>query len=46
MDMIADKPVWGHGVGGFNINYMYYQANYFARHPESRYLQYSDNIII
>lgn len=44
MDLIADKPVWGHGVGGFNRNYMYYQANYFAEHPESHYLQYSDNI--
>lgn len=44
MDMIADKPILGHGVGGFNRNYMYYQANYFTEYPESTYSQYSDNI--
>jgi len=44
MDMIAEKPIFGHGLGGFNENYMYYQANYFTEDPESPYVQYSDNI--
>jgi len=44
MDMIADNPILGHGIGGFNGNYMHYQANYFSEHPESAYVQYSDNI--
>lgn len=44
MDMIADKPILGYGIGGFNRNYMYYQANYFTEHPESPYSQYSDNV--
>ena len=43
-DMIADKPILGHGIGGFNKNYMFYQADYFTEHPESAYSQYSDNI--
>lgn len=44
MNMIADKPIFGHGADGFNRNYMYYQAKYFAKYPQSPYLQYSDNI--
>lgn len=44
MDMIAEKPIFGHGPGGFNENYMYYQADYFTEDPESPYVQYSDNI--
>lgn len=44
MNMIAEKPIFGHGPGGFNENYMYYQADYFTEDPKSPYMQYSDNI--
>lgn len=43
-DMIADKPLLGHGIGGFNRNYMHYQAAYFEKHPDSAYQQYADNV--
>ena len=36
-DMIADKPITGHGMGSFPEQYMYYQADYFKRHPNSRF---------
>lgn len=36
-DMIADNPVTGHGMGSFSEQYMYYQADYFKRHPNSRF---------
>mgnify|MGYP001776755245 CR=1 FL=1 len=37
-DMIADKPVTGQGIGSFTELYMYYQANYFKQHPDSRFI--------
>lgn len=43
-EMIADKPFWGHGIGGFNREYMQYQATYFEQHPESALQQYADNV--
>lgn len=43
-DMIADKPVFGHGIGSFGRKYMHYQAAYFEKHPDSPYQQYADNI--
>ena len=36
-DMIADNPVTGHGMGSFSEQYMYYQADYFKLHPNSRF---------
>lgn len=44
MDMAVDKPVFGHGIDGFNKRYMQYQAEYFERNPDSDYVEYSDNI--
>ncbi|MDD2284983.1 MAG: O-antigen ligase family protein [Paludibacter sp.] len=35
--MIVDKPLFGHGVGSFEREYMLYQADYFKIHPYSRY---------
>lgn len=32
--MIADKPFFGQGTGGFQREYMLYQADYFVHHPE------------
>lgn len=43
-DMILKKPVFGHGIGKFSREYMYYQAAYFEKHPDSHYQQYADNI--
>ena len=36
-NMIADNPITGHGMGSFPEQYMYYQADYFKRHPNSRF---------
>ena len=40
--MIADKPLFGHGTGGFQKEYMLYQADYFRNHPESGYTMRAD----
>jgi O-antigen ligase len=40
--MIADKPLLGHGAGGFQREYMLYQADYFKNHPESSYAMLAD----
>lgn len=44
-DMIKDAPFSGHGVGSFKEQYMYYQAQYFTKHPSSKYKILADNII-
>lgn len=44
IEMIADKPVLGHGPGAFMADYMLYQADYFAAHPESIYAQLANNV--
>ncbi len=43
-DMIRDKPVFGHGPGGFAAQYMNYQAAYFETHPGSPYALLADNV--
>ena len=35
LDMITDKPLTGHGQGGFQAGFMNYQANFFTRFPDS-----------
>lgn len=42
--MIADRPVFGFGTGGFNSKYMYYQAEYFRSHIGSKYEMLADSI--
>jgi hypothetical protein len=44
MDMISDKPLFGHGVGAFSQKYMLYQAHYFETHPDSRFAMVADNV--
>ena len=44
ISLIADSPIWGHGVGGFESKYMEYQAKYFQLHPDSKYAMVADNI--
>ncbi len=43
-DMIAERPIQGHGVGRFVHEYMPQQADYFERHPESEYISVADNV--
>lgn len=44
MDMIAERPLWGWGSNGFDAHYMDFQANYFLRHPDSKYILLADNL--
>lgn len=43
-EMLADKPLLGWGIGGFEAHYMDYQAAYFERHPDSRYSLLADTV--
>ncbi|MBQ8501316.1 MAG: O-antigen ligase family protein [Bacteroides sp.] len=43
-EMITDYPLLGTGTGGWLANYMYYQAEYFAAHPDSSYIAVADNV--
>jgi len=43
LKMVKDKPVFGHGINGFQANYMEYQARYFATHPDSPFSNLADN---
>ncbi|MCL1941999.1 MAG: O-antigen ligase family protein [Candidatus Azobacteroides sp.] len=42
-EMIAEKPLFGRGVGAFDREYMLYQADYFEHHPESPLATTADN---
>ncbi|WP_316827423.1 O-antigen ligase family protein [Pedobacter miscanthi] len=42
--MIADRPVFGFGTGGFNSKYMTYQSEYFKNHIGSKYEMLADSI--
>jgi O-antigen ligase len=42
--MIADKPLLGHGAGGFQREYMPYQAAYFKNHPDGSFTMLADNV--
>ena len=44
MDMIADSPLIGYGMGGFHKHYMNAQATYFSLYPNSPYVMLADNI--
>jgi len=43
LEMVKDKPIFGHGINGFQANYMEYQARYFAAHPDSPFSNLADN---
>lgn len=42
--MIADKPLTGHGLHGVEAKYMDYQAQYFATHPDSEFADLAGNV--
>lgn len=43
-EMIKDKPLLGYGAGGFEANYMNYQARYFREHTDSKYILLADDV--
>lgn len=44
-DMIADAPLFGHGVDSFAREYMLYQADFFKENPDSSFLSVADNVV-
>lgn len=43
-DMISARPLFGYGLGGFEANYMDWQAAYFQQNPDSSYAMLADDI--
>ncbi|MBR3759063.1 MAG: O-antigen ligase family protein [Bacteroidaceae bacterium] len=43
-EMVKDKPLFGHGMGGVQAQYMDYQAEWLAVHPESDFSMLADNV--
>lgn len=44
VELIGRHPLFGHGAGGFDANYMDVQADYFAATPNSGYALYAGNV--
>ena len=44
VDMIKEKPLFGHGYKSFEAKYMLYQAHYFEQYPESNFALLADNV--
>ncbi|MDR2037529.1 MAG: O-antigen ligase family protein [Bacteroidales bacterium] len=44
LDMIREKPLFGHGYKSFEAQYMLYQARYFEQNPESEFALLADNV--
>lgn len=44
-DMIAQKPLFGHGAGTFAERYMLFQADYFERHPDSEFVMIANDVV-
>lgn len=42
--LISDNPILGWGAGGWTANYMLYQADFFATHPQSSFIMLADNV--
>jgi O-antigen ligase len=42
-NMIADSPLFGHGINGFPANYMNYQASYFCNEGSTNYKNLADD---
>ncbi len=43
-DMICEKPLFGHGAGGWQSGYMLSQAAYFERHPDAPARMLADDV--
>ena len=44
LDMIKERPLFGHGRWGFYHDYMNAQADYFRMNPDSPYILLADNV--
>ena len=44
LHLMAEHPIVGWGSGGWTGNYMLYQADYFAAHPNSQFVMVADNV--
>ena len=44
--MIQERPLFGHGVGAFQAEYMNYQVRYLDRHPDSPRVLVADNNLV
>ncbi len=44
--MVEERPLFGHGSGGFAANYMPCQAEFLDRHPDTSYSLAADNNIL
>lgn len=44
IEMIKEKPTFGHSYGSFQAEYMDFQARYFKENPESKFQMLADNI--
>lgn len=44
LDMVIEKPLFGFGSGGFNMNYMSYQGEYISSHTTTDYSAIADNV--
>ena len=45
MEMIADSPWIGHGIGAFKRLYMDYQASFLEARPDTAYALLADNVL-
>ena len=36
VDLIKEKPIFGHGIGNFRYKWQYEKANFYQSHPEAR----------
>ena len=43
-ELIKERPLAGHGPGGFQAHYMDAQADYFRAHPDSPYARLADDV--
>jgi O-antigen polymerase len=43
LEMIKEKPLFGHGIDSFQSEYMKYQGAYFYHHPNSPYSSLADD---
>lgn len=43
-EMIARHPIRGGGIGSFSERYMFAQADYFERHPDSRFIAVAEQV--
>lgn len=43
-EMVKERPIFGHGIGGVQAHYMDYQAKWLSQHVESGFYMLADNV--